>query len=382
MTIPTNKTRTVLSDGRELIYFDDRPGIPRTAPDLRNLAPHRPQSEIRYDPVLDDWVIVAAHRQTRTNLPAASECPLCPTRGASLSEIPADDYHVVTFENRFPSLGGAYEGRGDIAGGGVRGAPGGLADDGAPSAAFQPIEPGVGRCEVVCFTSDHTSSFVRLSPERLHTVAAAWVDRTLHLSQVPGVEQVFIFENRGAEIGATLDHPHGQIYGYPFVTSRTSRALASAARWRDGHGSTSCLFCAIIADEREKRLRIVEETPSFIAFVPAAPRFPYELHVYPRRHVPDLPSLTAPELTELMSLQVDLLRRYERLFDKPIPYMACWHQAPVRVGRDLSHLSLQLMSPQRAPNVLKFFASSESGMHAYTMDVLPETIAARFRDVK
>jgi len=360
--VTTNKTQILLSDGREFIYFDDRAGIARDAADRRNLAPHSPKSEIRHDPVLDDWVIVAAHRQT--NLPSASECPLCPTRGEYLSEIPADDYHVVAFENRFPSLGGVY-----ASGNGSEQADG----------VFH-TKPGAGRCEVVCFTSEHTSSFVALPPERLRTLAAAWVDRTIALSKLPGVEQVFVFENRGAEIGATLEHPHGQIYGYPFVTSRTSRALASAARWRESHGG--CLFCAIVAGESDKRVRVVEETANFVAFVPAAPRYPYEVHVYPRRHVPDLPALTESELTELMALQVELLRRYERLFDKPIPYMACWHQAPVRVGRDLSHLSLQIMSPQRAPNTLKFFASSESGMHAYTMDVLPESIAARFRDVK
>ncbi|WP_394839791.1 galactose-1-phosphate uridylyltransferase [Pendulispora rubella] len=358
----TNKTRILLSDGREFVYYDDRPGIDRTAPDRRGLEPHNPKSEIRYDPVLDDWVIVAAHRQTRTNLPKASECPLCPTlQGAEyLSEIPADDYHVVAFENRFPSLGGSSGGL-EVLEGTIH------------------TKPGVGRCEVVCFTSDHGSSFVKLPQARLRTLAAAWVDRTLEMSKYPGVEQVFVFENRGAEIGATLDHPHGQIYGYPFVTSRTARALASAERWQKAHGG--CLFCAIVSEESQKRIRVVRETEHFVAFVPAAPRFPYEVHVYPRRHVPDLPALTQAELDELMALQVDLLERFFRLFDKPIPYMSCWHQAPVRVGRDLHHLSLQLISPQRAPNTLKFFASSESGMHAYTMDVLPEAIATRLRDI-
>ncbi len=356
----TNKSRTLLSDGREFFYFDDHPGIVRDARDRRDLPPHRPHSEIRYDPVLDDWVIVAAHRQTRTNLPARSECPLCPTRGEYLSEIPADDYHVVVFENRFPSLGGVAEG-GEIIDGTSR------------------RKSGVGRCEVVCFTSEHGSSFTALSRERLGTLAAAWVDRTIELSKVPGVEQVFIFENRGAEIGATLEHPHGQIYGYPFVTSRTSRALASALRFREEHGA--CLFCTMVGDESKSGIRVVRETEHFVAFVPAAPRFPYEVHLYPRRHLPDLAALSDVELAEAMDLQVDLLQRFGRLFDKPIPYMAAWHQAPVRVGRDLSHLSLQLLSPQRAPSTLKFFASSESAMNAYTMDVLPEAIAERLRSV-
>src|SRR5689334_6502747 len=100
-----SRTVVSLADGRELIYFDDVPGLDRSAPDKRDLRPGQSASEIRYDPVLDEWVIVAAHRQDRTHLPATDECPLCPSAAGRLTEIPADDYHVVAFENRFPSLG-------------------------------------------------------------------------------------------------------------------------------------------------------------------------------------------------------------------------------------------------------------------------------------
>jgi UDPglucose--hexose-1-phosphate uridylyltransferase len=333
-----------LADGRELLYFDDRDGLDRSAPDRRTLVPSRLASELRHDPIRDDFVIIAAHRQDRINLPSASECPLCPSQPGRSSEIPADDYHVVVFENRFPSLG---------------------------------TDSSAGRCEVVCFTSAHDASFTALPSERLSTIARAWVDRTLELSRLPGVEQVFVFENRGEAIGATLAHPHGQIYAYPFVTSYTARALASAQRWRAERGG--CLFCAVIEKELGARVRVVAETDSFVAFVPAAPRFPYEVHLYPRRHVPDLPALSSGELEELMRLYAELLRRFEGLFDKPIPYIAGWHQAPVRAGRELGHLSLQLLSPQRHANRLKFFAASEAGMGAYTIDILPEEAAARLQ---
>jgi UDPglucose--hexose-1-phosphate uridylyltransferase len=333
-----------LADGRELVYFDDRPGLDRSAPDRRSLARPPRASELRHDAIRDDFVIVAGHRQDRTNLPSASECPLCPSQPGRSSEIPADDYHVVVFENRFPSLG---------------------------------TDSTAGRCEVVCFTSTHESSFAALPPERLSTIADAWVDRTVELSRLPGVEQVFVFENRGEAIGATLHHPHGQIYAYPFVTSYTARALESAERWRAEHGG--CLFCAQIESERGARVRIVAETERFVAFVPKAPRFPYEVHLYPRRHVPDLPALTRDEREELMALFASLLRRFDALFGKSIPYIAGWHQAPVRKGRELGHLSLQLLSPQRNAQSLKFFAASEAGMGAYTIDVLPEEAAERLR---
>ncbi|MGH3342343.1 MAG: galactose-1-phosphate uridylyltransferase [Carbonactinosporaceae bacterium] len=352
------ETRVRLADGREIIYFDDTPGHHRTARDERVLEACRPRSEIRYDPVLDEWVIIAAHRQVRTNLPATGECPLCPSRAGRPSEIPAQDYHVVAFENRFPSLAAHHEpGSGEGPAGTTR--------------------PATGRCEVVCFTSDHHGSFADLPPSRLGTVARAWVHRTLELSRLPGVEYVFVFENRGPEIGATLQHPHGQIYAYPFVPPRTARALESARRWRAAHGG--CLCCVLVADESREGTRVIAETDDFVAFVPAAARWPYEVYLYPRRHVPDLPALSEGEIGRAMLLYAEVLRRFDALFGRPLPYVASWHQAPVRVDRDLAHLSLQIFTPRRASHRLKYLAASESGVGAFVNDVLPEDAAARLR---
>ena len=361
------RTLVRLADGRELIYFDDVPGLDRLALDKRDLPPQEPASEIRYDRVLDEWVIIAAHRQGRTHLPATDDCPLCPTAGDRLTEIPAADYHVVTFENRFPSLGATR-----------------LEDAGPPDGAgfddvggFVRRRPAAGRCEVVCFTSDHGSSFAALPPMRLATVARAWVDRTVELAQLPDVEYVFLFENRGVEIGATLQHPHGQIYAYPFVPPRVRVALESARRWRSAHGG--CLFCTVLEAELAAGVRVVAQTPGFVAFVPVAAHWPHEVHIYPRRHVPDLPALDADEQAELMGLYVDVLRRFDALFDLPLPYVAVWHQAPVRSDRELAHLSLQLFSPRRSPGKLKYLAASESGAGAFINDILPEDAAQRLR---
>ena len=348
-----------LADGRELFYYDDGPGADRSAPDLRDLPATATSSQIRWDPIFREWAVIAGHRQSRIYRPPTSDCPLCPSRGGRQTEIPASDYDVAVFENRFPSLT-------------TQATTERIVDEFPFHSA-----PGVGRCEVVCFTSDHGSSFAALPAPRLSTVARAWVDRTVELSRLPQVEQVFVFENRGESIGATLQHPHGQIYAYPFVTSYTARALASASRWRDQHGG--CLYCALIEKELSARVRIVAETEHCVAFVPEAPRFPYEVHVYPRRHVPDLPALTEAELDELVRVHAEMLRRFDGLFDKPIPYLAGWHQAPVRRERELAHLSLQLLSPQRNEKSLKYFASSEAGMGAYTIDILPEEAATRLR---
>jgi UDPglucose--hexose-1-phosphate uridylyltransferase len=338
------RTSVRLADGREIVYFDDVPGLDRSKADRRDLPPYAPAAELRYDALQGEEVLVAAHRQNRTYQPAPGECPLCPSRDGHLSEIPAPDYHVVSFENRFPSLGG----------------------------------PAGGRCEVLCFTSDHDGSFATLPPERLATVGRAWADRTADLGGRPDVEYVFVFENRGAAIGATLPHPHGQIYAFPYIPPVPRRMLAAAERFREEHGR--CLMCDVVAREAAGP-RVVAETDGFLAYVPEAARWPYEVYVAPRSCVPDLPALDAAARDELMGLYADVLRRFDALYEHTTPYMACWYQAPARTSRDLAHLSARIYTPQRTADKLKFLATSETGGGAYINDVLPETAAARLREL-
>lgn len=355
----TNRTSIRLADGRELIYFDDGPGRDRSAPDTRDLEPAVHGPEIRRDPIGDEWVIVAAHRQGRIHLPPAAECPLCPSRPGHATEIPAADYDVAAFENRFPSL--------------VTSPVGGEEESGLLAR-----RPGVGRCEVLSYTSDHDAVFADLPPERLATVGRALVDRTAALAATEGIEYVYCFENRGVEIGVTLHHPHGQIYGYPFLPPRIARALATA----EGHHAETgrCLFCDVLAAEVATAERIVAETDRFVAFVPHAPRWPFEVHLYSRRHVPDLAALAVDELDEGMRLQADVLRRFGALFPATPPYIASWLQAPVRRGRDRWHLHLEVLTARRSATKLKYLAGSESGLGAFINDVGPEEAARLLRE--
>jgi UDPglucose--hexose-1-phosphate uridylyltransferase len=358
--------RTVqhLADGRELIYFDSSDAAVRDQPDRRDLPLPPPASEIRYDPILDEWVAFAAHRQTRTHLPPSDECPLCPSTPDRSTEIPAYDYDVAVFENRFPSFSFRE---------GVIDPPHlpGLSD----------TRPGHGRCEVVCFTSDHNASFASLTPSRVRLVVEAWADRTAELSALPDVEQVFCFENRGEAIGVTLHHPHGQIYAYPFVTPRTRRMLESARRHASKTGGRN-LFADVLAAERASGERIVAGNEHWTAFVPAFARWPYEIHLYPNRRVPDIPALTGAERDAFSTLYLEVLRRLDGLFGLSMPYIAAWHQAPVRVDRDLAYLHLQLFSSQRAPGKLKYLAGSESGMGVFINDIRPERAAQQLREVE
>ncbi|MGH3486851.1 MAG: galactose-1-phosphate uridylyltransferase [Actinopolymorphaceae bacterium] len=387
------RTTTRLADGRELIYFDETDGADRSALDQRDLPERAGGSELRYDAVLDEWVAVAAHRQSRTFLPPADQCPLCPSRAGRLTEIPAIDYDVAVFENRFPSFGAPSVVEQDALqhGAGDQGGESDPASD--PDSGVLDLfarRPGVGRCEVVCFTSEHGTGFGSLTPTRVRTVMEAWADRTAELNALPGVEQVFCFENRGEEIGVTLHHPHGQIYAYPFLTPRTRRMLASAEAYATR--TSGNLFDDLLAAERDAQVRVVAESDHWTAFVPAAARWPVEVHLYPRRRVPDLPALTDAERDDFGPLYLRLLRALDGYFGArgrprestvgvPLPYIAAWHQAPTRVGRDLMSLHLQVFSIRRAPNKLKYLAGSESAMGVWINDVRPEDIATRLREL-
>jgi UDPglucose--hexose-1-phosphate uridylyltransferase len=348
------KTSTRLADGRELIYYDSRDDTVRDAVDRRPLDRTVTTSEVRRDPLLGDAVAIASHRQGRTYHPPADECPPCPSEGDRLSEIPDSSYDVAVFENRFPSLAGDS-----------------------------------GRCEVVCFTSDHGASFADLTEEQAGLVLDAWTDRTAELSHLPSVEQVFCFENRGAEIGVTLGHPHGQIYAYPFTTPRTALMLRSLAAHKEGTGGEN-LFDAVLEKELAGE-RIVLETEHWVAFVPYAAHWPYEVHLYPRRRVPDLLGLDEGARTEFPQVYLELLRRFDRIFgegEPRTPYISAWHQAPFGtleefdgVVREDFALHLELFTIRRTSGKLKFLAGSESGMSVFINDVPPEAAAQRLREV-
>ena len=362
-------TRRTLADGREIIYVDGPTAPPRVAVDPRP-AEHRVRSgELRRDALVDDWVAVASHRSHRTFMPPKDECPLCPAgRGSVPSEIPERDYEIVVFENRFPSY--AVE-----AAGNETPDPAGLFD----------VRPAVGRCEVVCFTSEHEASFKDLPVERIRTVVDTWAQRTSELGSRPEIEHVFCFENRGREIGVTLPHPHGQIYSYPYLPERTRRLLAAAERHHERTGRL--LGADLLAAERTDGSRIVAEGTHWTAYVPFAARWPVEVHLVPHRDVPDLVALDHDERDELAVVYKDLLQRLDRYYvaadGSPIalPYIAAWQQAPARAGRDVSRLHLQLMSVLRGPGKLKYLAGSESGVGGWVNDVGPELTAARLREV-
>ena len=274
-----------LADGREIIYYDESPGLGRAeAPDRRPLryraadpggragvAEDRSPSGLRWDALAGEWVIIAAQRQDRTLLPPPEECPLDPSREGRLTEIPADDYDVVVFENRFPSLRGPAIRRRPR---GCRPCPepdGPLETAGVPGAGHRPVRGGLFHLRPRRLVREPVPP---AGPHHLE----AWANRATVLGEMPGIEQVYCFENRGEEIGVTLSHPHGQIYGYPFVTPRTERMLRQA-RAHAAAGRAN-LFDELVAGELAAGIRIVGRNEHWTAFVPAAARWPYEVALF------------------------------------------------------------------------------------------------------
>jgi len=358
------RTSRRLADGREILYFDeDRTAPAREARDTRDLPPVSTHSQLRYDALLGEWVAIASHRQSRTFLPPADECPLDPSAPGRPTEIPEADYQVVVFENRFPSLATGVD----------RDVP-----PSAPGSPLAELRPGFGRCEVVCFSSDHDGSFATLGRDRARLVVDVWADRTAELSAIEGIEYVFPFENHGEEIGVTLSHPHGQIYAYPYLPPRAATVLRSVRRHREATGGD--LFAEVLEGERSGP-RVVCANEHWTAFVPAAARWPYELQLFPTRRAPDIPALSDDERDGFVEVYLDALGRFAHRFDTPMPYIAAWNQAPVGAGRDEWWLHLQLFSIRRAPGKLKYLAGSESGMGAFITDTNPEDVAEQLRAV-
>ena len=350
-------------DGREIFYYDSV-ARERNAIDTREFEPRPEPAVLRLDLLTNEWIAVAAHRQRRAFLPPKELCPLCPTSDGLKTEIADSDFEVVVFENRSPSFAEPAE---DWT----------MADN---AGIETEIPQAAGRCEVVVFSDKHEGSFGNLSVQQIRTIMEAWRDRTREISKLSYVEQVFIFENRGEEVGVTLNHPHGQIYAYPFITPRTQSMLAAAQDYYNKYKRP--LLTDIIDREINDEVRVIAQNEHWIAYVPFAARYPYEIHVAPKEFVPDLVALSAAAADAFPEIAKEVLTRLDGVFGITMAYIAAWHQAPVSVGRESLGLHWQITSVRRAPGKLKYLAGSESAMGAFIMELTPEQAAQTLRDVQ
>ena len=318
-------------------------------------------SELRYHPFLDDWVITATHRQDRTFLPPADYNPLAPTApGGFPTEIPRPEYDIAVFENKFPSLAP------------VPAAPAVEGD------ALSPVRPSGGVCEVVCYSSDPNGTFATMPLGQIRKLARVWKARFEALAARPEVEYVFVFENKGKEIGVTLTHPHGQIYAYPFVPAVAAKEIAAERAYLESHGEP--LMRATIAQAVARGL-VVYENATTIAFVPFFARYPYEVYVTPKGHRRSLAELSVEELDGWAEALHVVARKYDGLFGFSMPYIMAMHQAPTKLDHPGAWLHAEFYPPYRTAQKLKYLAGSEAGMGAFINDTLPEVTSATLREI-
>ncbi len=313
--------------------------------------------ERRFNPITGEWVMISSSRQKRPTLPKDA-CPICP----GVLELP-DDYDLVSFENRFPAL------RID-----------------APSVENESDvfikQRSLGMCEVIVYTKEHDSELSKLSLRQIEKLTDVWIDRTLELSKYDFVKYIYIFENKGKEVGATLSHPHGQLYAFPFLPPRIQIKLQAMEKWMKER--KTCSVCDVIKEEIRLRKRIIYENDTMIAIVPFYARYPYEVHLYPKNHVSAIYELSYKERKDFSKALKVISLKYNALFNSNFPYMMMFFQKPFNIDKttDYFHFHVEFISPMRGPNLIKWIASVESGTWAFINPVQPEEAAEKFNEIE
>jgi UDPglucose--hexose-1-phosphate uridylyltransferase len=348
-------------DGRQLTLYSRQPIDPAiTAPspfaEPLNASPH-----LRWHPLRGEWVTYAAYRQGRTFLPPPEYNPLgVTTDPAHPTEVPAGDWDVAVFDNRFPSL---------------------AVPSAEPPALIVPTAPAAGYCEVVVFTKDPHASLGKLPLAHIELLLQVWGDRSARLARRGGIAYVLPFENRGAEVGVTLHHPHGQIYAYPVVPPVPARMQQEAQRHyaETGRG----VLQDLIGKELREGARIIYEGSHAVAFVPVCARYPYEVWVAPIEPVENLDQLGAEQRADLARALKTVLLKYDGLWQRPFPYLMAWYQAPTDdQAHPESHLHAEFYPPYRTRDRLKYLAGTEIAAGFFAMDALPEEKARELQQVE
>lgn len=347
------------ADGRSLHLYGDTESINQDRVHTAS-ASASPSSglHLRMDSLTEEWVAVSPARNRRPSSvvdDVDDGCPFCPG-GA---EVPFP-YEVAVFDNLFPSL--HLE---------PPSVPGDLGKPG------REVARSLGHCEVVLYTPAHEGSLATLSTRELSSLVAVWRDRSMKLWSDQRNAYVFIFENRGESVGATLSHPHGQIYAFGELPPKIARRREVMSRHREQEGT--CLGCHVVDADTSVGTRELFANGSFVVAVPFAPRWPYEVHVRARRHgARRLGDLVESELVDLASTLQEVVYRYDALYQRPFSYLMAVHEAPP--DADDWHLSFEFLPPDRSRDERKITASVETATGFFINDTVPEERAAELRD--
>lgn len=313
-------------------------------------------AELRYNPITKDWVMVASHRQARPQMPK-DWCPFCPGSG----KVP-EDYDVLKYDNDFPALSQTPPEPDDVANG------------------FFRTAPAYGKCEVILYSPGHTTTVPELSDGHMAKLVDLWCQRFEALSADEKIKYVFIFENRGEAVGVTMPHPHGQIYGYPFIPKKIQLELDSSGSYYREQGK--CLFCEMLDQERQDGRRVIFSTKHFTVFLPFFTEYPYGVYIFANSHKQYITQFDGEERRDLAVAIKHTVGMLDSLFGYKFPYMMCMHNAPVNsapVGESY-HFHIEFFPPMRSADKVKFNASSETGCWAHCNPTCPEQTAQELRE--
>lgn len=313
-------------------------------------------AELRWHPLIKDWVIIASHRQNRPQMPK-NWCPFCPGSG----KVP-DEYEVLKYDNDFPALS--------------QNPP--IPDD-VPTDFYKTME-AYGKCEVILFSPKHTSKLSELPTDHIEKLVNLWCERFTELKKDEKIKYIFIFENRGEMVGVTMPHPHGQIYGYPFIPKKLELELEACREYHEE--KNSCMLCDMMNDELKHGERIIFENKDFVVFLPFFTEYPYGMYIMSKSHVLNITQFNDREKYNLAQALKETTGTLDSLFGFPFPYMMCMHQEPVNSedASDYYHFHIEFFPPMRAADKQKFNASSETGAWAHANPTKPEEKAVELRE--
>ncbi len=310
--------------------------------------------EIRKNPFTNEWIIYSESRQTRPDREEGF-CPLC----TGSTEVP-NFSQPLRIPNKFPSLSSDEELRKSKKG------------------EFQQKMNGYGTCELVVYTDVHNAKFIDLTLDEIMLIFERWMEASKEFSSNKNIKYILPFENYGPEVGATLIHPHGQLYAYPFVPNSVQKELDSILQYKEKNNA--CMVCDFISSEIQDEKRIIFQDENIVVLIPYFARYAYDVFIYPRRHVSFLHQCTRIELTNMISCLRQSIVALTDVFQKDVSYSLSLHQAPVNVkGTSYYHLYFKIHTPQRNLKSLKLLGAVETSTMTYINSTLPETASSNLR---
>lgn len=312
-------------------------------------------AELRWNPLINDWTMIASHRQNRPQMPL-DWCPFCP----GSSKVP-ENFDVYEYDNDFPVL---------------------FLDPPEPDeigSSFYKTRPSYGKCEVILYSSDHYLTLAELPLAHVKKIVDLWAERFAELKKDERIKYILIFENRGEAVGVTMPHPHGQIFGYSFIPKKLQLELASSAEYFETNGR--CLFCEMIKEEKLFQKRVIFENKHFICFLPFFADYPYGVYIFSKNHIQDISQFSDEMKISLSITLKETVGMLDNLFNYKFPYMMCMHNAPVNVDYtiDYFHFHIEFYPPMRSKDKQRFNASSETGAWATCNPTCPEEKAIELR---